>query len=135
MGGLLVQMCLGGGILLLSLIGIVLSVFLRNLPQVGEFMSRLVRSIFMLSYRFYHILLAHLESFFMETFGIQATTNPYRTLFTGCFSLLLGCLICLIFQWSVRIWFLGILVLHGCFIGIGWQDFFEPVGLHLGVEE
>ena len=89
----------------------------------------------MFSYRFYHILLTHLEPFFTETFGIQTTTNPYRTFLTGCFSFLLGCLICLIFQWPIQVWFLGVLALHGSFIGIAWQDFFEPVGLRLGMEE
>jgi len=135
MGGLFVQICLGSGLLLLSLIGVVLSVFLRNLPQVWEFVVRLVRKIFMLSYRFYCILLTRLEPFGEEVFGIQCTSNPYRTLLTACFSTLLGCLICLVFQWTIRFWFLGILALHGCFIGLAWQDFFEPAGLHMGSEE
>ena len=135
MSGLLVQLCLGGGLLCLSLIGIVFSIFLHNLPQILEFVVCILRNVFMLSYRVYHILLTQLEPFFAETFGIQATINPCRALFTGCFSILLGCLTCLIFKWPIKVWFLGIMALHGCFIGLAWQDFFEPAGLHLGAEE
>ena len=135
MGGLFVQICLGSGLLFLSLVGIVLSAFLHNLPQVWNFVVRLVRGIFLLSYRFYRILLARLEPFVEEVFGIQSMDNPWRTLLTVCFSILLGCLICLVFLWPLQAWFLGTLALHGCFIGLAWQDFFEPAGLHLGAEE
>lgn len=134
MGGLWAQLCFGSGILILSLIGILVSVFLRNLPQVLELVARLLRCVFMLSYRFYYVLLLNLDRLFKNKIDIKLRKNPIRVFLTISFSILIGCLVCLTFQWNIKAWFLGILALHGSFIGVAWKDFFEPHGLHLGNE-
>lgn len=134
MGGIFTQVCLGAGLLILSLIGLVLAVSLGSLPVILEVIARIIRIIFLVSFRFYKILLTRMDPGLEHVLGLRPAKNPTRTILSIVFSTGFGLLICLVFRWPIKLWFLGVTMIHGCFIGLAWEDFFEPQGLYVGEE-
>ena len=130
--GLFQQIFLGTLVFLISVLFFGMTMLIRSFPALYDLMNRLMRSLLILSYRAYYFLLMHLEPYWLTISAYSLLNNPIRTLVTTLISIFIGCVFCLIVQWKITLIAIGICIFHGGFIGLAWQDFFEPVGLHMG---
>jgi len=132
MTGLLQTFCLGIGVFMISVLFFGATMLIRSFPALYDLFTRVMRTLLIWSYRAYHFLLVTLDSYLQSIRPYSLLVNPVRTIATACISLLLGCFLCLLLQWQVTLFVVVICGVHGIFIGLAWQDFFEPTGLHMG---
>ena len=132
MTSLLQTFCLGIGVFMISVFFFGATMLVRSFPALYNLFTRMLRTLLILSYRAYHYLLVTLDPYWHSINPYSLLVNPARTMATVCISLLVGCLLCLLLNWQVTLFVVVICGAHGIFIGLAWQDFFEPTGLHMG---
>ena len=120
------------GVLCLSSIVIVLTtLFLgaRNLPAILASVRQLVRDAFRGSYRLYNAILSLLQSWI----GYDLFQPVIRTICTVILSLMIGTGLLGIFSLNIPVWVLIILILHGLFVGLAWENILRSEGFQTGV--
>ncbi len=132
MTGLFQTFCLGIGVFMISVLFFGGTMLIRSFPALYDLFTRMMRTLLIWSYRGYHYLLVYLDPYLQSIRPYSLLVNPARTMATVCISLLAGCLLCLLLHWQMTLFIAVICGAHGIFIGLAWQNFFEPTGLHLG---
>ena len=132
MFALLQQLMFGVCFLSVSLFFLSASLLLRNIPALYDFFMRLLRNLLQLSYRFYRALLLRLHPYSLHYLNLNILDGSARLIASVMLSLIFGLAILLLLRWSPTMWNVGIFILHGIFIGLAWEDFFEPQGLRMG---
>lgn len=132
MTSLLQTFCLGIGVFMISVLFFGATMLIRSFPALYDLFTRMMRTLLIWSYRAYHYLLDYLDPYWHFINPSSLLVNPTRTMATTSISLLSGCLLCFLLHWQVTLFVVFMCGAHGIFIGLAWQDFFEPTGLHMG---
>ena len=111
-----------------------LAALLRFLPSLLALGARGLRGFFILSVRFYHLLLVRVAPFLHRRLGIDVLNGFTRLLATLLLSLVLGLSMLVLASFPVNEWSVGLLIIHGLLVGLIWDEIEEPRGLKLGVK-
>lgn len=118
----------------LSLFFFSLVALLRLLPGLLRFIHVCLRSILILSYRLYRLVLMWLDRHVQHRLGLTILSGYLRVIACLVLSLLLGALILLVTDLPFPGWIVGLSVIHGLIVGLAWDELEDPGGLQLGVK-
>ena len=130
--------CLGqlfAAVTVFTLNTLVISVagLLRLLPVLLPVLARLAWGAVLLSFRLYHLLLRRAAPVIKNRWGINILDSLWRVVATTLLSLVLGLTIFLFVSFPVNPWTILLLLGHGLFVGLTWNEISQGEELTTGV--
>lgn len=117
----------------LNMLFMSLATILRLMPIVLPVLARLALGMTILSQRFYRLILAKLAPTFLKRWKIKLAEGLWRVLATVTLSLTLGTVVFLIIAFPINGWTMMLLVGHGLFVGLAWDELPQAETLTTGV--
>lgn len=125
---ILVGICLSSfGIILMSIV-----LQLRHLPRMLSGLRNGLRSLLRFSFEIYSALLTRVRVWALYYTGIDLLMPIPRTLTTIALSVLIGWGGASLIGLVLSGWMVGLLSLHGLFIGLAWEQITTPDDFQLG---
>ncbi len=118
----------------LVLLALSLAALVRFLPGLVAFLGRLLRGFLIFSFRLYYFVLGLLDPLIRLRLGISVLSGFGRVGGTLLLSLALGLLLLAVARVPLSGWSVGLLMLHGLFVGLVWDEVEELRGLDLGAK-
>lgn len=128
LGTIVIGVCLSSfGMILMSLL-----LSLRNLPRLLASLQNGLRRFLRLSFEVYALLIKRVRIWVLYYTGLDLLTPFPRCATTIALSLLIGWGISFVLGFALAGWMLVLLVLHGLFVGLAWEQITTPDDFQLG---
>ena len=127
------QMILVSCLLTATMLFVVLTIALRLMPATVNAFTLIMRSVVILSVRFYYLIISQVAPFFEDWLHVDILDGLWRL--AGCIVLsqFFGILCLLLAGWEISGWTVILFTLHGMVVGMVWGDVVSLDGLQMGV--
>ena len=125
---------LGICILCVNILVVVVGTITGWLPAILQWLGRLIRQFFTLSYEAYSHLFTWLAPIIQEVFRLDIYQIWIRLFASVLISPCIVGVVVLLLDWRYPIWLVVLAVLHGLVVGLRWDSLDETSPFRLGVD-